>query len=157
MEDYRTAIQHLGRDNITATFGVAPPAEIVQLNPRSVYYGQVFGYDESAGRVAPEYAIPLIMFEFNKYRPDLPPWENVREFVLAAMDDGEVVEYTFIEPHHRSTAVTGGIKTVSLTAEGPSEGVDGAIIERAEVAEKRDMTESNLRDTSEFKVNEELF
>lgn len=156
--DYKTAIAQLGRDNVTATFGSAPPPEIVgPLNPESVYYGKAFGYDEREERVTTEFALPLLFFEFNKYRSDLPPWDNVREVVLASYDDtGDVVEYTFVETFHRATQVTGDLKTVSLTADGPYEGVGGAIIERDEVAEKRDMETGNLRDGSSFKVNEEL-
>lgn len=152
--EYEEVIQRIGRDDVTATFGCAPPEEIVgPLKPEAVYYGQAFGYDENESRVAPEYNIPLIMFEFNKYRPDLPPWGNVREFVLASLYDGQVEEYTFIEPHHRSTAVTGPLKTVSVTAERPAEGVEGVIVTREAVAEKRGITTGNFRDGSEFRVD----
>jgi hypothetical protein len=132
---YETVIEKLGRDNVTATFGVVNPPEIVgPLNPESVYYGKAFGYDELEGRVATDFAIPLLFFEFNKYRSDLPPWQKLEEVVLASHNDsGDVIEYTFVDTLHRATQVTGDLKTVSVTAEGPFSGVEGAIIERSEV------------------------
>lgn len=156
--EYQDVIERIGRDDVTATFGVAPPGEIVgPLRPRSVYYGLAFGYDERNEQFVTGDPIPLITFNFNKYRPDLPPWGQVREFVLAGLDGTDVVEATFIEPGLRSITTTGDLKTVTLTAEGPAGGVDGAIIERDEVAEKRGMNTGNLRDAQSFKVNEELF
>jgi len=150
---YETAIEKLGRDNVTATFGVVNPPEIVgPLNPESVYYGKAYGYDERDEQVRTDFSVPLLFFEFNKYRSDLPPWHDLEEVVLAAYDDhGDIVEYTFHEAFHRATQVTGDLKTVSVTAEGPSEGVAGFIISRDEVAEQTDAG----TDTS-FKVNEEL-
>lgn len=136
MHDYHEAMKKLGRDDVTATFGVAPPAEVVgPLKPSSVYYGQAFGYDEDANTVLPQYTIPTITFEFNKYRSDLPPWHTLKEFVLASEHAGTVAEYTFIEAHHRSTDVTGDLKTVTVSGEGPITGVEGAVIDRDVIAE----------------------
>lgn len=153
---YKEAMARLGRDSVTATFGVGPPAEIVgPLNPKAVYYGKCFGYDERDERVTTEYAIPLLFLEFNKYRSDLPPWQNLEEVVLATYDDnGDVVEYTFHDAFHRATQVTGDVKTVSVSAEGPSEGVDGLVVERDEVAEKRGMRD--IDSAASFKVREDL-
>jgi hypothetical protein len=152
--EYEEVIQRIGRDDVTATFGCAPPEEIVgPLKPEGVYYGQAFGYDEDIEEFVLHHPIPLITFTFNKYRPDLPPWEQVREFVLASQDDGGVVEATFIDPSLRGVNTTGPLKTVELHAEGPGEGVEGAIVTRDAVAEKRGMTRGNVRDGSEFRVD----
>lgn len=152
--EYQDAIERIGRDDVTVTFGVAPPGEIVgPLRPRSVYYGQAFGYDERHGEFITQNPIPTVTFSFNKYRSDLPPWRQVHEFVLASRHEGDVVEVTFFESSLRGIDITGDLKTVTLNAEGPIEGVDCAIIERDEVAEKRGMGS----DTQSFKVNEELF
>jgi hypothetical protein len=152
--DLHDVMNKIGRDDVSVTFGIAPPAEIVgPLNPKSVYYGYAFGYDERNDRFVTASPQPLVTFAFNKYRSDLPPWEKVREFVLASHDDnGRVVEATFIEPGLRGINTTGDLKTVELGAEGPAYGVDGAIIERDEVAEKRGIAH-NERD---FKVSEDL-
>lgn len=153
MQSYERAIERLGSDDITATFGIAPPAEIVgPMNPENVYYGVAYGSDD--GSVMTSYRIPLIFFEFNKYRPDLPPWNKVKEFVLATEDGGEIIEYTFVESHFRTTTTTGRMKTVHLSAEGPMEGVEGIIVKRDEVAEKRGI---ETTDSQQYKVNEELF
>lgn len=156
---YQEAIHELGRDNVTATFGCSSAGgEIVgPLKPEAVYYGQAFGYDTRQEQFATHKPIPLVMFTFNKYRPDLPPWDAVQEFVLASRhpQTGNVVEYTFIEAHHRGNRTTGDTKTVEMSASGPSQGVDATIITRSEVAEKRDMPE--LPDESSYEVNKELF
>lgn len=127
--DLADVMEQIGRDDVTVTFGVAPPEEVVgPIKPQNVYYGHAFGYDEYANEFIPNRPIPLILFEFNKYRSDLPPWEKTREFVLAATNDGERVAATFIEPHYRASRTTGTLKTVEVSAEGPIEGVDAAII-----------------------------
>ena len=150
------AFERLGGD-VTATFGckiadgiAGLDTEIVgPLNPRSVYYGTVWRDEYPAS--------PLVFFNFNKYRPDLPPWGNVSEFVLAAEDDGDVYEVTFegaVEP--QGVQVTGDLKTVSLASVYALEGVQTETFDRSDVAEKRDMTTSNVRDGGEFRVDEVL-
>lgn len=147
------AFERLGSD-VTATFGcqiadgiAGVESEIVgPLNPRSVYYGTVWRNEYPAS--------PLVFFNFNKYRPDLPPWGNVSEFVLAAEDDGDVAEVTFegaVEP--QGVAVTGDLKTVSLASVYALEGVQTETFDRSDVAEKRDMSGGNVRDGDEFHVD----
>jgi len=144
------AFERLGSD-VTATFGCQYGCgidnEIVgPLNPRSVYYGTVWRNEYPAS--------PLVFFNFNKYRPDLPPWGNVSEFVLAAQDDGDVYEVTFegaVEP--QGVQVTGDLKTVSLASVYALEGVQTETFARSDVAEKRDMSGSNVRDGDEFRVD----
>jgi len=133
--EFKDVLTEIGRDDVSVTFGLSNPIEIVgPLKPKSVYYGKVFGYDKSAGQVHMGRAWPMIMFSFNKYRSDLPPWESVREMVLASMNNGHSIEASFIETNVRSIDTTGDLKTVEIVAEGPSEGVDCAIIEKDEVA-----------------------
>lgn len=160
MADFVTpddAYERLGNEP-TATFGVVTTEildnteEIVgPLRPRTTYYGHVW----TPGRVK-----PLVFLNFNKYRSDLPPWDNVTEFVLAAEDDGEVAEYTFnglVEP--QGINITGDLKTVSLACEYVWTGVercdtiDRQQVAREAVAEKRGITTGNVRDGSEFRVD----
>jgi hypothetical protein len=165
------AFERLGSD-VTATFGcqiadgiAGVESEIVgPLNPRSVYYGTVWRNESASshpltraathGARRREYpASPLVFFNFNKYRPDLPPWGNVSEFVLAAQDDGDVYEVTFegaVEP--QGVAVTGDLKTVSLASVYAHEGVETETFTRSDVAEKRDMG-GNVCDGGEFRVD----
>lgn len=145
----------------TVTFGIASkqhPAEIVgPMNPRSVHYGVTYASDPNTDATLINSAFPTVFIDFNKYRPDLPPWQAVREIVLADRDFGDVIEYTLVNTQHRTTDTTGNLKTVSLSADGVWDGVDGGIIEKDEVAEQRGMgTGSDLRDSQSFKVNEEL-
>lgn len=143
--DYHTTIRQLGSDDVTATFGVAPPHEIVgPLKPRSVHYGVAYGTDPERDMVMTDFAIPLLHFDFNKYRPDLPPWDNVREISLASfVESGEPASGTiiasFIEPDLYGIRTTGDLKTVTLAAEGPMHGLDDlVIIDRAGVEERRE-------------------
>lgn len=153
--DYTDLMEQFGTKDVTATFGIAPPAEIVgPLKPKAIHYGIAYGSDPDTGDVFTNYTVPLLFFEFNKYRPDLPPWRNVKEIVLAALDDdGGVTEASFIEPHYRATKTTGALKTVEVSAEGPGEFRDDlAIIDRSEVAKQRDL-DSGVKDGSEFRVD----
>lgn len=158
MSEYEAAMKRLGRDEVTATFGVraGPSWEIVgPLNPETTYYALSYGYDERKESFLTDFTVPIIHFNFNKYRSDLPPWDNVDEFVLASTCDGDVVEYTFVESHFVGSVVTGDLKTIQISAEGPITGVDGGIIEKDGVAEKREMGQYS-GDTQSFKVTEEL-
>jgi hypothetical protein len=136
--DNRDAFERLGREP-TVTFGVVThellenDEEIVgPLNPKHVQYGTAWTGTHSK---------PTVFLNFNKYRSDLPPWDNVEEFVLAARDDdGEVVEYAFKGlVHHLGTKVTGDLKTVNIAAMycwNSLEHLD--IIDRKSVAAKRE-------------------
>jgi hypothetical protein len=136
--DNETVFERLGRTP-TVTFGVRThewldsTEEIVgPLNPKHVQYGTAWTGTHSK---------PTVFLNFNKYRSDLPPWDNVEEFVLAAHDDdGEVVEYAFEGlVHHLGTKVTGDLKTVNIAAMycwDDFELLD--IIDRESVAAKRE-------------------
>lgn len=145
LQDY---FEKLG-DEPTVTFGCRNPPEIVgPLRPRNVQYGVNYG------NFTPLRTHPSLFLNFNKYRPDLPPWRNVVEVVLAShTDSGEVFEATFIDTDHLATSITGDLKTVNLVTNTVAEGVEAAaIIERSEVAKQRDMR----HDSNEFRVTEEL-
>lgn len=121
--DYKETIEQLGRDDVTATFGIVAGHEnyeTLQRKPESIYYGVAYGTDED-GTVLTQYRIPLLTFAFNKYDGTLPPWRNVMEIVLASEDSDGVTEAAFIDPTYRGTHVTGDLKTVEVSAEGPSE------------------------------------
>lgn len=138
--DYHATIRDLGSEDVTATFGIAPPQEIVgPLNPLKVHYGVAYGTDPERDLVMTGYTVPLLHFDFNKYRPDLPPWHQVHEIVLASYrDDGSQVVAHFIQPDLYGIRTTGDLKTVTLAAEGPGSGVEGlAIIDRDGVEDKR--------------------
>lgn len=133
----------------TVAFGVASAETVTEvvgpMKPRGAHYGLTYASDPETKETLTNARFPTVWFDWNKYRPDLPPWRNVREFVLADEHEGEVVEYTWVNTQHRTTATTGDLKSVSLSADGIYEGVDGAIIERDDVTEDRD-----------YRVTEEL-
>jgi len=149
MTDVFEYFEQLGEEP-TATFGCRNPPEIVgPIKPRNVQYGVNYG------NFTPLRTHPSLFLNFNKYRPDLPPWRNVVEVVLASQTEDGVFEATFIDTDHLATSTTGDLKTVNLVADTVAEGVEpAAIIERREVAKKRDMLD--VRDSSAFKVTEEL-
>jgi hypothetical protein len=147
--ELRDYYKRLGREP-TVTFGCANPPEIVgPVKPREVQYGVNYG------NFTPLRTHPSLFLNFNKYRPDLPPWHNVVEAVLASKTDDGVFEATFIDTDHLATSTTGDLKTVNLVADTVAEGVESAaIIERSEVAEKRNMR--GVRGSNEFRVTEDL-
>lgn len=154
--DLQQTFERLGGEP-TATFGCVNPPEIVgPLKPRSVQYGITYGNDDQ-GDVFLGRPFPTVWLNFNKYRPDLPPWRSVVEFVLASQDDGgNVFEAMFIDTSAAGTDITGDLKTVNVLADSIAHGVDAAaVIDRDEVAEKRDMG-TGVADGSTFKVTEEL-
>lgn len=144
--------QQLGSEP-TVTFGCVDPPEIVgPLKPSSVQYGVTFRNDRDVG---PDMFLsasqsPTVWFNFNKYRPDLPPWHSVVEFVIASTD----TMVTFIDVEAVGTDITGDLKTVNVVADEVYEGTEqAAIIEEYEVAKQRDMR--GTRDSS-FEVTEKL-
>jgi hypothetical protein len=73
--DYHQTIRALGPTDVSATFGCAPPQEVVgPLVPKSIHYGVAYPSDPDNGEVLINRTVPLLHFDFNKYRPDLPPW-----------------------------------------------------------------------------------
>lgn len=134
---YERAIEELGRDDVTATFAVSPPQEIVgPLNVSDVFYGKSWGYPSRSSHAALGSPIPMVTLAFNKYRSDLPPWDRLFEFVLASEYRGVVRTYSFIDANVRSINTTGELKTVDIHAEFGGQGIDAcAFITRDRVAE----------------------
>lgn len=123
--DYHATIRDLGTKNVTATFGCAPPQEVVgPIKPKAIHYGVAYPSDPDNGNVLTNRAIPLLHMDFNKYRPDLPPWRNVREIVLASRVEGKSkpIVASFIDPSTYGIQTTANLKTVTIAAEGPSSG-----------------------------------
>lgn len=145
---FETVFRELG-DHPTATFGIASyGGEVVgPLNPESVDYGTVSDASLASTR-------PLVHLHFNKYRPDLPPWRDVVEFVLATRtDDGQVLEGLFIDTSLHDIRITGDLKTVDLVADTILDGVENAaVIDRSDGVQQRDEGTS----ADEFKVTEQL-
>jgi len=121
----------LGADP-TLTFGVGPPKEIVgPLNPRNVQYG--INWDDIASPQSG--AHPLVHCNFNKYRSDLPPWNTLKEVVIAAtVDGGGVLEAVVSETEVSEIQITGDLKTVTIAGTSIDVGLDNAsIVERNRV------------------------
>lgn len=124
-------------DEPTVTFGIRPlpngvgEGEVVgPLKPQLVQYGR---------KATKHGSSPLVFFNFNKYRPDLPPWHDVDEFVMANVVDGQTMEYTF----HGAVAVegvhtSGRLKTVTMSASDVSEGVVAEVASRDAVRGRDD-------------------
>lgn len=92
--------ERIGRDEVQATFEVhrATDTEEVEANPNSVAFGR---HDRG----------PLVMLNYNKYHPFLPPWEQLVEFTLEG--DAKAV---FAMPEYQGQAITGGLKTVNIVS-----------------------------------------
>lgn len=118
---YTELFEQLGSD-VTATFGFGPPRETTQANPRSVQYGITFG--TSDGDVLTQTPLPTAYLNFNKYRPDLPPWRKITEFVLA----NDTLSVSFIGVNNCTTTTTGDLKTVTLVAADARIGVEETAI-----------------------------
>lgn len=132
---YQRAMMELGRDDIVAAFTIVGPTQpetVGPISPDSVYYGTCFGYDDDRGQVYSQ-PFPMVTLAFNKYRSDLPPWENLIDVTLASYHDGEDVFWTLQNADHRATNVTGKLKTVDVIADDIAQGVDGMITEKEEL------------------------
>lgn len=136
---------HKLTDDATLTFGIEAlyGTEIVgPMKPRSVHFGKVFGSDSESGSFTEGNQLlatfPLIHMDWNKYRPDLPPWNEVEEFVIADTYEGDVVEYVWVDTNTMGIATTGDLKTVSMHAASIHEGNEGYILDSESVREHRE-------------------
>jgi len=111
--DYRQLKQSVGTEP-TLLFGCSPPDETIgPIKPKSIQYGvqhTPVGY-----RLGTKMEAALFL-NFNTYRTDLPPWEKVREIVLANETDGQKYCATLTDIGDCSMATTGDLKTVSVVA-----------------------------------------
>lgn len=132
----------------TATFGVtrATDGEVVgPMQPRDVQYGATSTYN---GKNVLRQTRHLVNMNFNKYRPDLPPWQSVAEFFLASEDAHAL--FIDVEPH--DVLISGNLKTVQLVADAVREGEsDGAIISTEDV-----VRDGAQRSSQDHKVTEVL-
>lgn len=84
-----------------ATFEVArgTDTEEVEANPEFVAFGGKVGIG------------PLVMLNYNKHHPFLPPWDNLVSFTLEG-DETAV----FGMPHYQGQRITGELKTVEIAS-----------------------------------------
>jgi hypothetical protein len=92
--------ERVGRDNLRATFEVArvTDTEEVEANPHSVQYGR-----HKRG--------PLVILNYNKHHPHLPPWESLVSFSL----EGEA-KAEFGMPEYSGTSITGNLKSIQIVS-----------------------------------------
>lgn len=90
----------VGREDVVATFEVAraTDTEEVEAKPDSVAFGR-----HERG--------PLVMLNYNKHHPFLPPWQSLVEFTL----EGDA-KATFAMPEYQGQAITGALKTVNIVS-----------------------------------------
>lgn len=132
IQDVDDIFEEIGREP-TVTFGLSTiegindATEVVgPLKPKHVQHGHL---------QTKTHTKPLVFFNFNKYRSDLPPWRDVWEFVLAGQTDEGPSLYTFeglVQP--RGTQITADLKTVTLSAMYAWEGV-----EQCDIIDKHDV------------------
>lgn len=107
-EDVR---ERVGVD-VTADVEVArgTDTEIVSVEPDSVVYGSYTAVtpDDEDIVYTP---LPMVVFQFNKYNPFLPPWECAISFTLYGDETAQ-----FGMPRHLETRITGNLKSVYLAA-----------------------------------------
>jgi len=127
--DYTQLRESVGT-NPSLTFGCSPPDEIVgPIKPQSVQYGvtntTMFEYGSSA-----------LFMNFNKYRRDLPPWQHVREIVVANERNGNKYYATLRDIEHCSVQITGDLKTITLAAKTIVGGLEQlSIIDRSKMGD----------------------
>lgn len=143
-------------DETHVAFGVtrATDGEVVgPMVPKAVQFGTWSSVSSIAVQPGPIDgwtidARPMLTLNFNKYRPDLPPWQQTVEIALATREDSAL---GFVATH-LGEAISGRLKTVHMGLSGVSWGLDdGNIISRDDIYERR-----NRSSTDSFRVDEVL-
>lgn len=131
--DHKSAFSNLSSEP-TLTFGCRGGEIVGPLNPHAVHYGTVFGADPETRETLIQHPFPMLHIAFNKYRPDLPPWDDVVEIVVAdTTDGGSIVEYILTEIDLYSVSTIGKAKMVTVSAGGIGSGSSGAVIDKRAV------------------------
>mgnify|MGYP007116981582 CR=1 FL=1 len=116
----------------TLTFGCEPPKEIIgPIKPRSVQYGVQHTPSQYGTRID-----TVLFTNFNKYRSDLPPWQNLTEIVAANQHNGNRYYATLREIKQCSISITGDLKTVTIVAKTVVGGLEQlSIIDRRKMGD----------------------